>query len=141
MLFFIKKLPKIRYSCRFAGFSKHTRFCILYSFCFSALYLRHTSFQQLLQYFLRFDVCFIGIPHSINLLFHNIENAEFLLKKFSKSAIYAGLQDFLKVENNIFFFDTLYLVFYVLLSNNYCNIFYGLMFALLVYHILLIFYD
>jgi len=22
-------------SCRFAGFSKHTRFCLLYSFCFS----------------------------------------------------------------------------------------------------------
>jgi hypothetical protein len=38
---------------------------------------------------------FIGIPHSINLLFHNIENAEFLLKKFSKSAIHAGLRDFL----------------------------------------------
>ena len=89
MLFFIKKLSNIRYSCKFAGFSKHTRFCLLYSFCFSALYLRHTSFQQLLQYFLRFDVCLI------NLLFHNIENADILIKNHLKSAIHAGLQDFL----------------------------------------------
>jgi hypothetical protein len=90
-----------------------------------------TSLQQLLQYFLRFDVCFIGIPHSINLLFHNIENAEFLLKKFSKSAIHAGLRDFLKLHIFVFLIFS-YFPFAIVVacpSNNYCNIFYGLMFA------------
>jgi hypothetical protein len=125
MLFFIKKFLTIRYSCRFQGFSKHTRFCILYSFCFSALYLRHTSFQQLLQYFLRFDVCLI------NLLFHNIENAEFLLKNFSQSAIHAGLQDFLNIHAFVSYilFAFLHYIYAILPSNNYCNISYGLMFA------------
>jgi hypothetical protein len=101
MLFFIKKLPKIHYSCRFAGFSKPLTFllCLILRIL-SLAYLRLSSFslsfQQLLQYFLRFDVCLI------NLLFHNIENAEFLLKKFSKSTIYAGLRDFLNCLNFIF---------------------------------------
>jgi hypothetical protein len=104
MLFFIKKILKIRYLCRFQGFSK-----LLPLFHFSRFHLFFNSwcrfFQQLLQYFLRLDVCLI------NLLFHNIENADILLKNFSQSAIHAGLQDFLIANRFTYFTHKHFLIF------------------------------